>query len=72
MPLTRTDLFRAQIEPVQSDKQRNRHASGYGKIAKAIAEQNPAAAMRAVARHFAGTRQTIEEIPQDAILGIGV
>lgn len=66
MPLTRTDLFRAQIEPVQSDKQRNRHASGYSKIAKAIADRNPAAAVRAVAKHFAGTRQTIEEIPQGA------
>lgn len=63
MPLTRTDLFRAQIEPVQSDKQRNRHASGYSKIAKAIADRNPAAAVRAVERHFAGTIQTIEELP---------
>jgi len=71
MPLTRTDLFRAQIEPVQSEKQRNRHASGYGKIARAIAERNPAAAVRAVAKHFAGTRQTIEEIPQDAFHGVG-
>lgn len=67
MPLTRTDLFRAQIEPVQSDKQRSRHASGYSKIAKAIVERNPAAAVRAVARHFAGTRQTIEEIPLDTL-----
>lgn len=48
MPLTRADLFRAQIEPVQSDKQRNRHASGYSKIAKAIADRNPLAAVRAV------------------------
>lgn len=69
MPLTRTDLFRAQIEPVQSDKQRNRHASGYSKIARAIADQNPALAVRAVARHFAGTRQTIQELPQDSLHG---
>ncbi|MEO0032526.1 MAG: hypothetical protein RIS94_2284 [Pseudomonadota bacterium] len=66
MPLTRTDLFRAQIEPVQSDRQRSRHASGYSKIARAIIERNPAAAMRAVQRHFAGTRQTIEELPAEA------
>ncbi len=66
MPLTRTDLFRAQIEPVQSDLQRNRHASGYSKIAKAITDRNPAAAVRAVQRHFAGTRQTIEELPTAA------
>ena len=66
MPLTRTDLFRAQIEPVQSDRQRDRHASGYSKIAKAITDRNPAAAVRAVQRHFAGTRQTIEELPTEA------
>lgn len=70
MPLTRTDLFRAQIEPVQSDKQRNRHASGYSKIAKAIAEANPAAAVKAVQRHFAGTIQTIDELPDGALHGI--
>lgn len=66
MPLTRTDLFRAQIESIQSEQQRSRHASGYGKIAKAIAERNPAAAERAVQRHFAGTRKTIEELPAEA------
>lgn len=70
MPLTRTDLFRAQIEPVQSDRQRNRHASGYSKIAKAVAEENPGAAMRAVHKHFAGTRQTIEELPTNALHGL--
>ena len=70
MPLTRADLFRAQIEPVQSDKQRNRHASGYSKIAKAIADRNPAAAVRAVERHFAGTIQTIEHFPQHGRLTI--
>lgn len=69
MPLTRTDLFRAQIEPVQSDKQRNRHASGYGKIAQAIAEHNPAAAVKAVERHFAGTVQTISELPESVFNG---
>jgi DNA-binding GntR family transcriptional regulator len=69
MPLTRTDLFRAQIEPVQSDKQRNRHATGYGKIAKAIAERNQAAALKAVKTHFAGTVQTITELPQSAFDG---
>lgn len=70
MPLTRTDLFRAQIEPVQSDKQRNRHASGYSKIAKAIAEGNPAAAVKAVQRHFAGTIQTIDELPDGVLHGM--
>lgn len=70
MPLTRTDLFRAQIEPIQSDRQRVRHASGYGKIAKAIAERNASVAVRAVQRHFAGTRQTIEELPDETFHGL--
>ena len=63
MPLARTDLFRAQIESVQNEKQRNLHASGYSKIAKAVVERNPAAAERAVRRHFAGTRATMAELP---------
>ncbi|MBV1689484.1 GntR family transcriptional regulator [Novosphingobium sp. G106] len=66
MPLTRTDLFRAQVEAIQSEKQRNRHASGYNKIAKAVVEGNASAADRAVQRHFDGTRETIEELPADA------
>jgi DNA-binding GntR family transcriptional regulator len=66
MPLSRTDLFRAQVESIQSEKQRQRHAAGYGKIAKAVVDEDPAAAERAVARHFAGTRQTISELPANA------
>lgn len=66
MPLSRTDLFRAQVESIQSDKQRHRHAVGYAKIAKAIIEQNPKAADLAAQKHFAGTRQTIEELPAEA------
>jgi DNA-binding GntR family transcriptional regulator len=66
MPLARTDLFRAQVEAIQNEKQRNRHASGYSQIAKAVQENNPAAAERAVQRHFEGTRKTIEELPEDA------
>ncbi len=66
MPLARTDLFRAQLETVQNEKQRSRHASGYSKIAQAIADCDPAAADRAVKRHFDGTRTTIEELPISA------
>jgi len=66
MPLARTDLFRAQIEAIQTEKQRNRHASGYSQIAKAVLEGNPSAAERAVQRHFEGTRKTIEELPEGA------
>lgn len=66
MPLTRTDLFRAQVETVQNEKQRQRHASGYGRIAKAVLDRNAAAADRAVKRHFDGTRKTMEELPSDS------
>jgi DNA-binding GntR family transcriptional regulator len=66
MPLSRTDLFRAQVEGIQSDQQRQRHVSGYGKIAAAIIAQDPDAADRAVKRHFDGTRKTMEELPASA------
>lgn len=66
MPLSRTDLFRAQVESIQSQKQRRRHEMGYGKIAKAILDQDVAGADRAMARHFAGTRKTMEELPLNA------
>ncbi len=66
MPLSRTDLFRAQVESVQSEAQRRRHASGYGKIAKAIIQQDGAAADRAVRRHFEGTRETMDVLPPSA------
>lgn len=66
MPLSRTDLFRAQLETVQNDQQRSRHASGYSKIAQAIVDRDAAAADRAVKRHFDGTRKTMEELPNSA------
>lgn len=69
MPLTRTDLFRAQIEVVQSEKQRKRHAAGYARIARAVIEGDPAAAAREVKRHFAGTRKTMAELPGKAFSG---
>lgn len=66
MPLSRTDLFRAQLETVQNDQQRSRHASGYSKIAQGIVDRDAAAADRAVKRHFDGTRKTMEELPSSA------
>lgn len=62
MPLSRTDLFRAQIERIQTERQRDRHAVGYSRIAAAVMAQDPAAADRAVQRHFASTRQTLKEL----------
>lgn len=66
MPLSRTDLFRAQIERIQSEPQRLRHVSGYGKIAKAITDGDAKAADRAVKAHFDGTRKTMDELPPHA------
>lgn len=71
MPLSRTDLFRAQIERIQSEKQRKQHASGYAKIAQAIINGDAQEAERAVAKHFQGTRKTIDELPPHAFLGSG-
>lgn len=65
IPLSRTDLFRAQVESRQSEKQRSRHAEGYMTIAKAIAAGDPVAAESAMAEHFIGTRQTMDELPAD-------
>lgn len=66
IPLSRTDLFRAQVETRQSVDQSRLHASGYEKIARAIIEGDPKAADKAVETHFAGTRKTMGELPADA------
>lgn len=66
MPLSRTDLFRAQVETIQTERQRMLHASGYAKITKAIIENDPVAADKAVRKHFDGTRKTIHELPPHA------
>jgi DNA-binding GntR family transcriptional regulator len=62
IPLPRADLFRAQVETRQTDKQRRLHAEGYEKIAHAIAARDPVAADKAVKDHFAGTRRTMAEL----------
>ena len=66
MPLSRTDLFRAQVETIQTEKQRMLHASGYARITKAVIENDPNLADRAVKKHFDGTRKTISELPKSA------
>ncbi|HZU64393.1 MAG TPA: GntR family transcriptional regulator [Novosphingobium sp.] len=63
MPLARTELFRAQIEAALSERQRQLHAGGYGRISRAVIERNPAAAERAMKKHFASTHKTISELP---------
>lgn len=70
MPLSRTDLFRAQVETIQTEEQRARHASGYARIAQAIIDRDPAAADRAVKRHFDGTRRTMSELSLEAFPGL--
>ncbi|MCB2098971.1 MAG: GntR family transcriptional regulator [Parvularculaceae bacterium] len=66
IPLARTDLFRAQFDTVQTKEQRRLHASGYSKIAEAVAEGDPAKASRAVKKHFVSTRKTLVELPEHA------
>ena len=66
MPLSRTDLFRAQIERIQSESQRQRHLSGYSRIAQAVIDRDPAMAEREIKRHFEGTRKTMRELPDHA------
>ncbi len=68
IPLSRTDLFRAQVEPIQTDKQRQTHASGYAGIAQAVINQDADAAGRAVKWHFNKTRETIAELSEDAFM----
>jgi DNA-binding GntR family transcriptional regulator len=70
MPLTRTDLFRAQVETVQSEKQRQRHAAGYRRIFEAVVDRDPVRADRAVRQHFSGTRKTMEELPANSFPSI--
>ncbi|HZU64303.1 MAG TPA: GntR family transcriptional regulator [Novosphingobium sp.] len=66
IPLARTDLFRAQFDTVQTKEQHRRHARGYARIAEAVAQNDPAKAERAVRRHFAGTRATLDVLPDQA------
>lgn len=63
IPLARTDLFRAQFDTVQTREHRTLHSSGYGKIAEAVGKGDAAKAERAVRKHFASTRKTLQELP---------
>lgn len=69
IPLARTDLFRAQFDRVQTKAQQRKHAIGYARIADAVAENDPAKAERAVRKHFASTRKTLDELPDHAFGG---
>ena len=52
MTLSRTYLYRAQIEPLRSEAQRVQHAQSYARIAQAILDRNPVEADEAVKFHF--------------------
>lgn len=52
MTLSRTYLYRAQVEPLRSEAQRVQHAQSYARIAQAILERNPVEADEAMKRHF--------------------
>ncbi|MES2301763.1 MAG: GntR family transcriptional regulator [Pseudomonadota bacterium] len=65
IPLTRTDLFRAQFDKVQTREQQKRHANGYARIAEAVVAHDPARAEKAVRKHFIGTRATVDDLPEE-------
>ncbi|WP_169805634.1 GntR family transcriptional regulator [Novosphingobium rosa] len=71
IPLARTDLFRAQFSTVQTKEQHRRHARGYIKIAEAVAENDAGKAERAVRKHFAGTRATLDLLAESAFAVAG-
>lgn len=66
IPLTRTDLFRAQFDKVQTRDQQKRHANGYARIADAVVARDPGKAEKAVRKHFIGTRATVDVLPDEA------
>lgn len=65
IPLSRADLFRAQVETRQSEAQRQKHAHGYRLIADAVAEGDVAKADKLMAAHFAGTRETMDQLADE-------
>lgn len=62
MPLSRTYLYRAQIEPLRSDAQRVEHAQSYARIAQAIVDRNPVEADEAMKRHYGQNREELSGI----------
>ena len=52
MTLSRTYLYRAQVEPLRSEAQRVQHAQSYARIAHAILDRNPVEADEAMKQHF--------------------
>lgn len=71
IPLTRTDLFRAQFDRVQTKEHQRKHANGYLKIAESVMGNDPAKAERATRSHFASTRRTLDTLPDHAFASLG-
>ncbi len=68
VPLSRTDIMRAQVEHAYTMPQRLRLAAGYRAIADAVLDQDPTAADEAVTLHFTETRKVVAELPPSAFL----
>ncbi len=66
IPLSRTDLFRAQTESAQSEAHRLSHAEGYAKVAAGIVAGDAAQADGALRRHFEATRKIVRDLPETA------
>ncbi|WP_156500525.1 GntR family transcriptional regulator [Croceicoccus bisphenolivorans] len=65
IPLSRADLFRAQVETRQSEAQRRRHAHGYRLIAAAVMDGDAKKADQLMGEHFAGTRETMDQLADE-------
>ncbi|MDR7102350.1 GntR family transcriptional regulator [Croceicoccus sp. BE223] len=65
IPLSRADLFRAQVETRQNEAQRRKHAEGYRLIAEAVTAGNVGDADRLMGEHFAGTRVTMDQLADE-------
>ncbi len=65
-PLSRADLFRAQIRPFQSIEEQREHAEGYALIAQAVLNGDADQAEKAVKTHFEATRKMVDRLPPQA------
>lgn len=62
MTLSRTYLYRAQVEPLRSETQRVQHAQSYARIAQAILDRNPVAADEAMKNHFGQNSEVLSGV----------
>ena len=62
-PLSRADLFRAQIRPFLSAQEHRKRVDGYSAISDAVIGRDPAKAEHAIRRYFSRTRAMVADLP---------